>query len=314
MKNLYNYIAESRGIVTGKDDWSNLVKFISVKIGASQRNMKTAVVKLWGNDVEVPSIEITKKLPDWISKCHVYICPSKYSAGMAWVEPENMKLDGDKVIAEIYINEKYAKGPAFRDSLDHELQHLYDNYKSAGKKINGKYHVNPGHDEPDVPIGAICHGNLEYNVILELFKYYTDFCHEFEWSAYLRNFNSFLKTKSGEKISFDDVPYESGLLPVFVYKLFNILLSKVDDMTDINVEDTLYYLDQGYLKRTKIKPFTNLKMQDRLKAIIKYILEEDSKKMIRNYKRCMDDNDVKYDDDLFDNTITKKLKTKQYID
>ena len=264
-----------------------------------------------GADIRVPVYRIKDSLPPWIDSCIVYICPSKYSTGMGWVEPENIKYKNGKVLAEIYINDRFIESE-LKDILQHEIQHLYDYFKSNGRKINNKFKVNPGHDEPDEPIVAICHGNLEWNVILELFKYYTDFCHEFEWTAYLRNFNSYLKTVT-KKISYDDIPNESGKLPLFIHKLFNILLTKVDDITDQNIEDILYYLDHGYLKKTKIKSFLNLKDHDRLKAIIEWMLNIDMKKMINKYKRCLKDNNIKYSEDIFDNTITVGLKTKVYI-
>lgn len=313
MLSLNQYIIEARGVVRGEADWTDMCQWIAKAVPNMYRQSTISgkTVDMFGQSIEYKTVKVPQnKLTNWMHSCNVNILDlGKHQYG--YVETENMQYVGEKPVVVIFLNERMMRSRRkIEQILQHEIQHLYDNYVSKDRiqQTKGSYCVGCGGGFDGSLNEIYYENNFNWEVILTLLQQYTYFCHDIELSAFLRNVDVTCKHKKLlTKIpnDLDDLTELDGFAPLIIAKLIKYVYKNVDKIDDYwSILTTLDYERQGnksWLDICKIKSFKNEKNPEiRLKNILGYIIDKYLNRLTKRYKRVIDDNGKEYDDDLFE--------------
>jgi len=278
MKNLYTYIIESRGVVTGENSWSKTVNYL-----------------LKGNKF----VDDPKHLAPWINSVTVIDYKNEGGMGGASYRDDLSKIVDSKMDVVI-------AGMLEKSTLEHELQHAFDDWVARVKKnkdsfFSDHYCLATGFecDEPVVLDILNDPSSVTCDHIFELLKQCTYFFEKTEVNAYVREFSLYLQDHSEfdfEK-SFQDpsIGNPSGIFPIFWLDL----LYKTMQSVDLFIEDG-DHVDWEYIKKALHHHWSkqylgkNVVGKDDKDTFIKtcdYIIKKRADYLINQFKRVMKDYD-----------------------
>ena len=291
MKSLFQYIIEARGVVTGKDDWSRLVDHI---------------VNNFTTDDNFEFHCDRKYLPPWMGDCIVRM-EADFGAIAAYADDESA-LIGDQMDVVVKITEKALKSVSrFKSSLEHELQHAYDDYIGRSRRNKPTFLD----DDYCFAIGAegFDYDNLHVWDILEnpkacYFDHAFYICREStyyfaptEINAYLREFSLYLKSLAIKGGEFDwnrmrkDTKME-GELPLIGMWLTYYMRDHINEYTDIEWDYVMDKINDSWAPTVMGHTYSGKDAKAFVK-VIDDIIRKKIRKPMERYIRVIKDSGVK---------------------
>jgi hypothetical protein len=291
MKSLFQYIIEARGIVTGKDDWSRLVDHI---------------VNNFTTDDNYEFHCDRKYLPPWMGDCIVRM-EADFGAIAAYADDESA-LIGDQMDVVVKITEKALKSVSrFKSSLEHELQHAYDDYIGRSRRnkptfLDDDYCFaigGEGFNYDDLNIWDIiekpkaCYFDHAFYICRESTYYFAPT----EINAYLREFSLYLKSLAIKGGEFDwnrmskDTKME-GELPLIGMWLTYYMRDHINEYTDIEWDYVMEKINVSWAPTIMGRTYSGRDAKAFVK-VIDDIIRKKIRKPMERYIRVIKDSGVK---------------------
>ena len=290
MKSLFQYIIEARGVVTGKDSWSDLVDDIAKTMVYGDET-----TRIW-----------TTGLPDWIKQLTVTV-DQYIIGGIAVYADELTKVVDNKLIITIKVSKQAFKSISkFKSTLEHELQHAYDDYIGRTRRgksvfIGDKYCVPTKYESPDFESTNIWDiitnpKNVTTDHMQYLLRESTYWFDQSEVNAFLREFNLYIKSvavKNGFEWDWNDVfgNPNDGALPLTGISLIYHTINHINEYTNVEWDWAMDAVNDYWAPTVFNKTFPG-KDANSFVRVLQYILKKMTPKVIARYSRVIKDNDI----------------------
>ena len=287
MKSLLQYIIETRGVVTGEFDWSELVKVIIDTISGGK-----------GIKYDIP----TKDLPSWIDSLSIHIIPG----GLPSYEYEQSSMVGDKL--KIIICTPPGKESSwYYTALNHELQHAFDDWIAHTRRGKGafddKYCISTGYEDDDMSWGELYDlvtrpQQCTFDHIFNILKQSTYALHQSEVNAYLREFDIYMKgleTLGKNEWDFSDIVEhaDNGMCPLVCLNCLSNLKSNINKL---DVKDNDWPWVAGAVNSRWTKEFLGHQVngtgKDVIIKIVDLLFKIYGNKISRRYSRILQDHNI----------------------
>ena len=290
-------VNESRGVVTNNNSWSGVVDYICKHsdkyLAAGKHNVDAS-------------------LPAWMKSLTVNV--GDYAWGLGAYDDEASTMDDGGLNVVVNLSSSIGGKDAFRSSLEHELQHAYDDFIARSKRgmkneMGDMYCFPVGEPFEDVDFGKLT--DIKFNPskttqddVFHLFRQCTYFFELTEVNAYSREFSLYLKNKlQNGNISFGSIlanSNESGGGPLMMLDLMHSLIDNwkyiptaSESETGVDWEYTNQCLQdppKNFSKRYLGKRFANPNPALAVVDIAKCIVERShGKKCLDRFKRIISD-------------------------
>lgn len=290
MKPLYTYILEARGIVTGENNWSNLVEYIVDHCDFDQDG----------------EFVITQRqyLPPWIGSCIVRL-EDWVPGGIAAYADDESVLVGNQMEVTIKVTKQaLISTNKFRITLEHELQHAFDHWVKVFRRgktnfIDDTYCIPIGYEGPefdeirfwdiyDDP--SKCYFDHMFYILRES-TYWFD---QSESNAFLREFALYLKEfsiKNGQTWDWNnlyDDPNETGAQPLIGIMLIHCVLDHPNIYHDVEWDYVMDGLNATWAPTFMGKTYSGEDAKAFCK-VLQDILNKKAKKVLDRYIRVFKD-------------------------
>lgn len=290
MKPLIDYIIESRGIVTGKNDWSILVDYI---INHCKFN----------NDNEY-IINRRQYLPPWIGSCMIKMVEFDDDTIAMYIDDESILIGSQLEMTIIIANNAFSSTNLLRVSLEHEFQHAFDHWINLSRRhkdtfIDANYDIATGFESSNYDLmdfwdifvnPEVCYSDHMF-YILRGSTYWFD---QSESNAFLREFALYLKTFPIKNIKVFDWydlyanPNETGAQPLIGIMLMHNIIDNINKYKGVDWKYVMDALNFSWAKQYMGHTFSG-NDKNAFCKVLREILNRKAKKVIERYKRVFKD-------------------------
>lgn len=292
MKELFGYIKEARGVVTGENNWSNLVNYIVKNCKFDDENEFTIYQREY--------------LPPWMGSCVLRLNKWIHN-GIAFYNDGESILIGNQMEVTIEVTKNALTNTnKFRITLEHELQHAFDHWIKVFRRgktsfMDNNYDIPVGFESPDynkIRFWDIYNnkGKCYFDHMFYLLNGSTYWFDQSEINAFLREFSLYLKEVSikNNELNWKELyynPNESGAQPLIGIMLIYEVINNPNKfpnmewdyvMDSLNVSWAKQYLGHTFSGRDA-KSFCN---------VLREILMKKAKNILTRYKRVVKDSGV----------------------